>query len=107
MMLTFLRRKPWLVLRFFSAVSEYYQCQLNILLLYKEADKVRTEENSSLLDRIIQNACDCLVRSAYEDWPELIGLSAQKIVHLAYHDDLISGKYDSAKKGAEIQSQRQ
>ncbi|MCL2121635.1 MAG: hypothetical protein FWH28_05230 [Clostridiales bacterium] len=103
MTLAFLCRKPWLIFRLFSAVGEYYQCQFHILLLHKEADKVRTEQNSNLLDRIIHNAGECLVCSSCADWPELIGLSAQKIVHLAYHDDLISGKYDSARKGAEIQ----
>ena len=86
--LFFLLAKPWFLYRLLPAYLEYCECKLHMHMLYQEADMYRTDENAGLVDHIVAQTGQSLVRESPKDWSELCGLAMQKLAHLQYHDDL-------------------
>ena len=80
--------KPEYWKKVFPAFMEYCDCRLNMQILYGEADQVRTEKNTDLVDCILGQAEQSFLSEDPMDWPEVGGLISQKLLHLKYYEEL-------------------
>jgi hypothetical protein len=78
--------------RLFGALSEYWECRAYLAYLRRRADRVQNQGNRVLVEKILGAAGRDLIREAPSDWPELTGLGAQKLAHLSYHEEIMSGR---------------
>jgi len=87
-MVSFLLRKPWLCYRLIPAINEYWECKYYIAVLQKDAVNIRTDINDGIVNYMLNQAWQDLIRESPVDWPELMGLVSQKLMHLRYHDEI-------------------
>ena len=85
--MTYLAKKPlgWHLL--FSVLDEYWECIIQLRILEKEAVKVNNDRNRYMIEQILRQAGQNLIHESPADWPELVGLYCQKLVHLRYYEE--------------------
>ena len=85
--LSFLAMKPWGLFRLFYVLDDYWDFKLQLRILEKEAQRYDSSRNRGMIDHIILQAGQNLIREPSKHWPELIGLYCQKLAHLRYYDE--------------------
>ena len=84
---SYLAKKPLSLLHMLSVLDDYWDCKIQLHYLAKEAEMYDNERNRSLIEHILWQAGQNLIRESPLDWPELIGLFCQKLAHLRYYDE--------------------
>ena len=88
-------RSPFGFVRSIPALIDYYTFKSHINYLHSHADRVRNSRNSEFADDIIDTACRIMLIEPSKHWSELSGLSAQKLAHLKYHEELSKTTFSS------------
>ena len=86
---SYLIKKPLRLYRLLLLINEYWNCKLYLHVLKTDGDKVRTAQNKEIVDQILDQAGQNLVRESPDDWSEIVGLHSQKLAHLKYYEELI------------------
>lgn len=86
-LLAYLAKKPLGIFRLLSILDDYWDCRIQLHILVDEAKKFDSERNRAMIEEIIWQAGQNLIRESPGDWPELVGLFCQKLAHLRYYDE--------------------
>jgi len=90
---SYLAKRPFGLFRLLSALDDYWDCKIQLRILTHEAEKYESERNHAMIEQIVRQAGQNLIRESPADWPELIGLFCQKLAHLRYYDEFAGKDY--------------
>jgi len=96
--LSYLARRPFGLLRLLSVLDDYWDCKVQINYITKEALSYDNDRNRGMIEHIMEQACQSLLREPPAHWPELMGLYCQKLAHLRYYDEFAGKEPPSGEK---------
>jgi hypothetical protein len=95
MLSQYIKRHPlrgWLKL--WLALEEYWECCYYLKSMQKQADAIRTLQNSYLIDQTLNHGYSELALRKRAAWSELSALANQKLLHIAYYETIAEYQVD-------------
>ena len=87
--LAFVAKHPFRLRHLLSSLVEFWDFKAYLAYLRRQGEKVADAKNRELVDQIVWQAGRNLCEESADDWPEIVGLFAQKLAHLRYYEEFL------------------